>query len=118
MAGLCRCQWDTNYILTMPLEVAIPLALSLITAAVIATRNTLVNGAKAVVLLAQLKEKVEICLVGIEALRMVDTATDTRARLNEQRLDDIERYLQLVSSGNWPHPFQLRNSRSSTDHEQ
>jgi hypothetical protein len=94
----------------MPLEVAIPLAISLITTAVIAARATLTNGAKAVVLLAQLKEQVNICLVGIEALRMVDTATDSRARKNEQRLDDIERYLQLASAQeSYPHPFQLRN---------
>ncbi|PZV07831.1 MAG: hypothetical protein DCF32_06265 [Leptolyngbya sp.] len=102
----------------MPLEVAIPLALSLITAAIIATRTVAVNGAKAVVLLAQLKEQVNICLVGIEALRMVDTATDTRARANEQRLDDIERYLQLASAGQYPHPFQVRNgARSGGGHE-
>jgi hypothetical protein len=96
----------------MPIQVAIPLALSVLTAVVVAARSLILNGAKGVVLLAQLKEQVAICLVGIEALRMVDTATDTRARLNEQRLDDIERYLQLASEGNWPHPFQLRNSRS------
>lgn len=103
----------------MAIEVAIPLALSLITAAIIATRNVVVNGAKAVVLLAQLKEQVNVCLVGIEALRMVDTATDTRARLNEQRLEDIERYLQLASAGEYPHPFKIRSAaRSGVSNEQ
>lgn len=99
----------------MPLEVAIPLALSLVTAAVIATRNTVTTGTRAVVLLTQLKEKVEVCLVGIEALRMVDTEQINRDRLLEQRIEDMERYLQLASEGGWPHPFQLRSSRSSHD---
>ncbi|MBE9157688.1 hypothetical protein IQ265_12750 [Nodosilinea sp. LEGE 06152] len=102
----------------MPLEVAIPLFLSLLTAAIVAVRAVVTNGAKAVVLLAQLKEKVEICLVGIEALRMVDTEQISRDRQLEQRLDDIERYLQLASCGDWPHPFQMRNgTRPGTGHD-
>lgn len=102
----------------MPLEVAIPLALSLVTALVIAVRSTLSNGAKVVVLLTQLKEQVSLSLVGIEALRMVDTATDTRTRQNEQRIEDIERYLQLASAGQYPHPFQVRNgARNGAGHE-
>lgn len=94
----------------MPPEVAIPLVLSLITAIAIATRNTVTTGAKAVIILAQLKEKVEICLVGIEALRMVDTEQINRDRQLEQRIEDIERYLQLASAGQYPHPFKVRNS--------
>lgn len=102
----------------MPIEVAIPLVLSLVTAIVVATRNTLTTGTKAVVLLTQLKEKVEICLVGIEALRMVDTEQINRERLMEQRIDDIERYLQLASLGKWPHPFQTRSGmRAEADDE-
>ncbi|MEP0928701.1 MULTISPECIES: hypothetical protein [Cyanophyceae] len=69
-------------------------------------------------MLTQLKEQVNLSLVGIQALRMVDTETESRTRQNEQRIEDIERYLQLASSGQYPHPFQVRNgARNGAGHE-
>ena len=86
-------------------EVAIPLTLSVVTAIAVATRNLLGNYSKQIVLLTRMDENVKICLVGLESLRLIDTDTDTRVRLIESRLDDIERYLHLASSCELPHPF-------------
>ncbi|MBE9137670.1 hypothetical protein IQ254_10660 [Nodosilinea sp. LEGE 07088] len=96
----------------MPIEVAIPLILSVATAVVVALRKAFADVTKAISLLTLLREDVKIALVGIEALRIVDTDYDTRARLMEQRLEDLERYLQLASGGQYPHPFQPRANRS------
>lgn len=85
--------------------VAIPLALSLITAIAVGTRNLLGSYSKQIVLLTRLDENVKICLVGLESLRIIDTDTDTRVRKIEIRLDDMERYLQLANKCDLPHPF-------------
>lgn len=64
-------------------------------------------GAKIVELLTVLKEKISICQVGIEALRIVDTDSDNRTDSLEQRLDDVERWLQLTTRDS-AHPFVIR----------
>lgn len=92
----------------MPIEVWLPLLLTVLTAAVVSARWVATQGAVAVALLTQLKEKVSICQVGIEALRMVDTDANSRMGDLEQKMADIERYLELVSAGNYPHPYTPR----------
>lgn len=91
-------------------EVAIPLTLSVITALAVATRNLLDNYSKQIVLLTRMDENVKVCLVGLESLRLIDTDTDTRLRLMESRLDDMEQYLHLATNCEFPHPFSPRQA--------
>ncbi|MFQ4139628.1 hypothetical protein PGN35_025290 [Nodosilinea sp. PGN35] len=92
----------------MPIEVWLPLFLTVVSAAVYSARSVATQGARAVELLTQLKEKVSICQVGIEALRMVDTDTSNRMGDLEQKVEDLERYLELASAGQYPHPYTPR----------
>lgn len=85
----------------------ISLVVSVTTAIIVGGRNLSVQLAKGIVLLTQLRESVEIVKVGIEALRMVDTDTANNLHTLEQRVEDLERYLQvntIVSD----RPFVLR----------
>jgi len=68
-------------------------------------------GAKIVELLTVLKEKISLCQVGIEALRLVDTDTVNKSDILEQRIDDLERWLQLTTQGQ-DHPFVIRDRSS------
>jgi hypothetical protein len=95
----------------MPIEVAIPLIISVATALVVGGRRASTDVAKAISLLTLLREDFKTALVGIEALRIIDTDTDARIRNLEQRTEDLERYLQLVSKGEYPHPFSPRATR-------
>lgn len=90
------------------LEIYIPLALSIISAVVISSRSLLASYSKQVVLLTRLDENVKIALVGLESLRIIDGETNSRLDSHARRLDDLERYLQLASNGEYPHPFTPR----------
>ncbi|MBD1876245.1 hypothetical protein H6F75_22420 [Nodosilinea sp. FACHB-131] len=92
----------------MPIEVWLPLFLTVLSAVVYSARSLAIQGARAVELLTQLKEKVSICQVGIEALRMVDTDVDRRLAEMEQKVEDLEHYLELASAGKYPHPYTPR----------
>lgn len=92
----------------MPPEVWIPLLLTILSALVYTFRSIAIQGARAVELLTQLKEKVSIVQVGIEALRLVDTDTGNRIGGLEQTVSDLERYLELASDGKYPHPYKPR----------
>lgn len=91
-------------------EVAIPLVLSVITAIAVGSRNLLGSYSKQIVLLTRLDENVKLCQVGIESLKIIDVDTSTKLRHIEKRLDDMERYLQLASSCDFPHPFTPRQA--------
>lgn len=86
----------------------ITLILSVTSAIVLALRSVAVQGARAVELLTVLKEKISICNVGIEALRMVDTDTFNKLEELELTIKDVERYLELASAGQYPHPYTPR----------
>lgn len=86
----------------------ITLILSISTTIVIALRSVALQGAKVVELLTIVKEKVSICLVGIEALRIVDTDTANKLEELEFKVLDLERYLELASAGQYPHAFTPR----------
>lgn len=86
----------------------VTLFLTVATAVVVSVRSLATQGARAVELLTQLKEKVSICQVGIEALRMVDTDANNRMGDLEQKVEDLERYLELASAGEYPHPYTPR----------
>ncbi|MBD2425256.1 hypothetical protein [Phormidium sp. FACHB-1136] len=92
----------------MGLEIYIPLTLSVITALAVATRNLLGSYSKQIALLTRLDENVKVALVGLESLRIIDTDTNSRLDALARRLDDLERYLQLASAGQYPHPFTPR----------
>lgn len=92
----------------MSLTVWIPLFLTVASAVVLSARSVAIQGARVVELLTQLKEKVSICQVGIEALRMVDTDQLNRMNDLEQKVEDLERYLELASAGQYPHPYTPR----------
>lgn len=89
-------------------EAWIPLSLSLVTAAIVAGRRVFSDFAQVIRLLTQLREDTKICLVGIEALRMIDTDTDARLRLLSTRLDDLERYMQLATQAS-KRPYVIRS---------
>jgi hypothetical protein len=86
----------------------VTLIISIATTIVIAMRSVAVQGAKAVELLTIVKEKVSICQVGIEALRMVDTDTINKIEELELKVLDLERYLELASAGQYPHAYTPR----------
>ncbi len=92
----------------MPIGAWVTLFLTVATAVVVSVRSVATQGARAVELLTQLKEKVSICQVGIEALRMVDTDANNRMGELEQKVGDLERYLELASAGQYPHPYTPR----------
>jgi hypothetical protein len=94
-------------------EVIVTLTLSVATALAAAIYKLLQGYATEIRLLTKLSEDVRICLVGIEALRMIDTEANRRMDDAERRLDDVERYLEtssaaLANEGTYKHPFRLR----------
>lgn len=93
---------------TMGLEIAIPLVISAITTMAVSARSLLRLYSQQIVMLTRLDENVKIALVGLEALRIIDTDTNARLEGLTQRIEDVERYLQLVSKGEYPHPFTPR----------
>lgn len=93
----------------MNLELWIPLALSVATATVVALRRVFADFATVIRLLTQLREDTKICQVGIEALRLVDTDTSTKLHQIEERLEDLERFLQLYTQGQ-ERPYVIRRS--------
>lgn len=85
----------------------ISLVVSVTTALIVGLRTLSVQLARGIVLLTQLRETVELVKVGIQALQMVDDDTVKNLHLLAQRVEDLERYLQvntIVSD----RPFVLR----------
>ena len=83
------------------------LVVSVSTAIIVGGRSLSVQLARGIILLTQLRESVELVKVGIQALQLVDTDTANDLKLLEQRVDDLERYLQtqtIVSE----RPFLIR----------
>lgn len=93
----------------MDLAVAIPLALSVVTAVVVAFRRILTDFATVIRLQTEMKEKIGLAQVGIECLGIVDQDVKANIQQVEQRIADVERYLQ-VQTAEFERPFLLRQN--------
>lgn len=85
----------------------IPIALSVITALVVAFRRVFQDFATIIRLQTEMKEKINLSLVGIETLKIVDIDTSTQIKQLEQRISDLERFIQLLTAES-ERPFIVR----------
>jgi len=91
----------------MPWQWILPLALSALTTGVVAGRRVFSDFAQVIRLLTRLEEKIGLAQVGVETLGIVDLEVKTQLREIQQRLDDIERYIQLTTAES-ERPFIVR----------